>query len=852
VTAPVERRATYRLQLHAGFPLPAVTELVDYLDALGVSHVYLSPVLQAAAGSTHGYDIVDHSRVSDALGGDAALLTLADRLAAAGMSVLLDIVPNHMAITGRDNAWWWDVLENGPASLYAAYFDVDWDPPESKLRNRVLMPVLGDHYGRVLEAGEITLTRNGGAFTVHYYDHEFPVAPRALDTLLAIAADRAASDELASIALAFGRLPHSTHTDAPSVRERHRDKEVLRARLAELCERDVGLAKAIDTVVAEWNDDPDALDALLDRQNYRLAFWRVAGRELDYRRFFDINELVALRVERADVFAATHARIADWLASGVIDGARVDHVDGLRDPDQYLTRLRDLRPDRSGWIVVEKVLAPGEQLRATWPVAGTTGYDFARLVTGVLVDPAGEAPLTELYRDVTGEDVPFAEVARTARWQIMRTVLAADVARVAALFMRVCEANRRYRDYTRHELADAVREVAASFPVYRTYGPDDSGVVHEALSDVRSRRPDVDGELLAFFGDVLAGRQAGDDATELRLRFQQLTGPVMAKGNEDTAFYRYHRFIAGNEVGSDPACWSVSVDEFHAANAARAEQWPASLLATATHDTKRGEDVRARLAVLAEIPHEWAAAVRGWEQRAEGWNEDGVVDANIRYLIWQTLVGAWPITGDRLRAYVEKAAREAKVHTSWVDPDPRYEAGLAAFVDRVLLDGQLAAAIAGFVDAIEPYGRANSIVQLGLKLTAPGIPDIYQGTEFWDHNLVDPDNRRPVDYAARADTLATGAHPKQALLADLLARRRNRPDLLGAGASYEPLNVTGAAADHVVAFARGGGLVVAAGRLPYGVRAAGGWRDTAVITPAGDAIAVETKFGEYPFAVWEG
>ena len=813
-------RATYRVQLHAGFTFDDAAAIVPYLADLGISHLYCSPYLQAAPGSTHGYDVVDHQRLNEELGGEPAFRRLCAALQEHGMGQVLDIVPNHMAVAGRANAWWWDVLENGPASRYASFFDIDWDPPERKLIAQVLVPILGDHYGRVLEAGELALVREGGSFTVRYHEHEVPVSPRSLDDLLARAATRLGDHpELASLATAFGRLPHALITDWDSVLERHRDKEVLRARLADLCTADGQVAVAIDEEVKAVNDDVEALHVLLERQNYRLAFWRTAGRELDYRRFFDITTLVALRAEGEHVFEETHALVLQLVGEGVVDGLRVDHVDGLRDPAAYLERLRAAAgPDT--YLVVEKILEGDERLRPSWPIDGTSGYDFLVQVNALLHDPAGEAPLTELYERFTGATDDVHELGRRAKHEIMRSVLAADVERLTAQFAVVAEGHRRYRDHTRSELRDALREVIASFDVYRTYvvggepgGPvveaEDEEVVSRAVERAVAARPDVDAELFGFLGDLLVLRYDGPAEVELAERFQQVSSPVMAKAVEDTVFYRYLRLVSLNEVGGEPAHFGSSVDAFHARQVAAAEAGGRGLLATSTHDTKRSEDVRARLAALAEVPSEWATAVERWGERFA----DDAVDRPTQYLTFQTVVGAWPLSAERLQPYLEKATKEAKVHTSWIDPVPAYDAAVAAFAGRVLGDAGFVAEVEAFLAAtgLVEAGRCNSLVQTALKLTCPGVPDVYQGTERWDLSLVDPDNRRPVDYEARRSGTGEGAE-KQQLLRTLLHLRRDRPELFDAKAGYEPQP---AGDERIVAFERAGGaLQVVARRFP--------------------------------------
>jgi (1->4)-alpha-D-glucan 1-alpha-D-glucosylmutase len=852
--------ATYRLQLQPAFGFDDAAAVAPYLARLGVSHLYASPYLQAAPGSTHGYDVIDHSRVNDELGGAAGHQRMCEALGEAGLGQVLDIVPNHMAIVGG-NRWWWDVLENGPSSQYASYFDVDWDPPEAKLRNTVLMPILGDHYGRVLEAGELRLQRDGGGFTVHYYEHVVPVAPRSLDELLLAASARCDSPELESLATAFGRLPPSWATDRESVRERHRDKEVLGASLARLCDEDPAVAEAIDAEVARINADFDALDALLERQNYRLAFWRTAGRELDYRRFFDIHTLAALRMEDDAVFFDTHELVIGWLKAGVIDGLRIDHPDGLRDPEGYLRRL-EKEAGPGTFVVVEKILEPGERLPRSWPVAGTTGYDFVNEVGGLFVDPAGEGPLTESYARFTGEATDWEDVVSEKKHLVMREVLSAEVNRLIRLAVEVCDRHRRYRDYTRYDIDHALREIIAAFPVYRTYvvpgtppSEDDMARVEEAVEAAKARHPDLDTDLFEFLGGVLVGRHRAEPGApggpgapedELVARFQQVTGPVMAKGVEDTAFYTYDRLASLNEVGGSPGRFGVSVEEFHRANEARAADWPATMLATSTHDTKRSEDVRARIALLSEFPQRFSEEVARWSSITERHRRGDLPDRNAEWLFYQTVVGAWPLPADRAVAYMEKASKEAKAHTSWVDPDPVYDEALRAFVEGALGDAEFNTAVEHFVTELVGPGRVNSLAQTLLKLTSPGVPDLYQGSELWDLSLVDPDNRRPVDFALRRrlleqaeDTSPAEAWQKQTdsglpkllLTQRALHLRRRRRAAFAAGSSYQPLAAQGAKAAHAVAFVRGGSVVAVAPRLVLGL--GGEWADTTLTLPPG-------------------
>lgn len=851
-------RSTYRVQFTPDFGFDDAAGIVDYLADLGVSHLYASPYLQAAPGSTHGYDVIDHSRVNDELGGSQAHARMCGALPAAGLGQVLDIVPNHMAVGARGNVWWWDVLENGPASRYASYFDIDWDPPEPRLRHTVLAPVLGDHYGRVLEAGELQVQREGGRFTVGYYEQALPLAPPSLAPLLALAAERCRSPELEFVARALHRLPPSTVRDPASVRERCQDQQVLVAHLAQLCAAHPEVAAAVDHEVTRVNADPGALDVLLSRQRYRLAFWRTAAQEINYRRFFDIATLVGLRTENPAVFRDTHQRVLEWVREGVLDGLRVDHPDGLRDPEGYLDRLAEA--SLGTWVVVEKVLEPGERLPASWATAGTTGYDFLNRLTGLFVDPAGEGPLTALYHALTGEPTDWAEVVLAKKHQVLRELLGADLNGLAALLARVCEDHPRHRDYTRHQLREVLGEVIASFPVYRTYVRAEAGVVRAqdetyvgaAVADARRRRPDLDPELLAFLRDLLLLRASSSATpaepspeTELVMQFQQVTGPAMAKGVEDTAFYTFNRFVALNEVGGDPGVFGLGVEEFHRSCIQAQERWPDAMLSSSTHDTKRSEDVRARLVLLSEIPGAWADAVRRWAKRNDRHRRDGWPDRNAEYLLYQALVGAWPLSCQRAAAYMEKVAREAKQHTSWIDPNPAYDQALRSFVEAVLADEGFLADLAAFVAPLVWPGRVTSLAQTLIKLTAPGVPDIYRGTELWDLSLVDPDNRRPVDYGRRRELLralatapveealarADEGLPKLLVIQRALQLRQRRPELFGAKSTYEPLQVSGPKAAHAVAFARRGEVVTVVPRLVCGLT--DGWGQTTVRLPAG-------------------
>ncbi|HDP88496.1 MAG TPA: malto-oligosyltrehalose synthase [Thioalkalivibrio sp.] len=843
--------ATYRLQLRPGFGLGEAAGLVAYLARLGVSHLYVSPYLQAVRGSTHGYDVVDPSRVNEELGGEDARGRLCQALEAAGMGQMLDLVPNHMAVAGDQNPWWWDVLENGPSSRYALYFDVDWEASEERWPNKVLLPVLGDHYGRVLEAGELELRHTEGLFTLGYHEHVFPLDPSSLDELLGAAHADSGSELLGFIADSCARLPRPHVTFGWAVERRHRDKAVLRRLLAALCRDEPEAEAAIRVQVRHHNEDPDALDALIEKQNYRLAWWRTAARDLGYRRFFDINNLAGLRVEEQEVFDAIHTLPIRWARDGSVHGLRIDHPDGLRDPAQYFQRLSQACPE--AWIVAEKILEPGESLPADWPVAGTTGYDFLNRVQGLFVDPAGEEPLARQLEEITGEAADFAEVVHHSKRKVLKELLGSDLNRLASLFVDICERHRRHRDYTRHELYQVLLEVAVCFPVYRTYVRARDGVVTEAdrryisraLNHARDRRPDLDPELFAFLRSLLLLRIPGELESELAMRFQQLTGPAMAKGVEDTAFYRYHRLVALNEVGGEPTRFGIAVSEFHQACEQAARHQPRALLATSTHDTKRSEDVRARLLLLSEIPEAWSRTVRRWRHHNAGHRRGEWPDPATEYLLYQTLVGAWPIETPRVTAYMEKSVREAKLHSSWTQPDEAYEQAVQDFVTAILDDAEFRAELESFVAPLVAPGRVNGLAQTLIKLTAPGIPDLYQGTELWDLSLVDPDNRRQVDFARRDRLLAELGHlsiaeiltraddglPKLWMIRQALQLRRRQPRCLGPGGSYRPLSLDGARAAHGVAYLRGEAVAVLVPRLPLGLD--GDWGDTGLVLPLG-------------------
>ena len=848
--------STYRLQLHKGFTFDDASAIAQYLYDLGVSHVYSSPYLQAAPDSMHGYDVVDHQRVNEELGGGEAHERFSKKLGENGLGQVLDIVPNHMAI-GSQNRFWWDVLENGAASRYASFFDIDWNPQEERLRDKVLVPILGDQYGRVLESGGIEVQRSGPNFLVQAAGEKFPAAPTSLPAILAKAAVYANSDALSFAAASFGRLPTPSLEDRRTVLARHRDKVVITQFLARLCAEQYSVCEAIDRAVHELNADHDSLDDFLNRQNYRLAYWKTADQQLGYRRFFDVNSLIGLRMERAHVFEETHALILDWLRRGVLDGVRVDHPDGLRDPLEYFERLRAAAPN--AWIIGEKILAAGEFLRKSWPIEGTSGYDFLNVALGLLVRPQGLADLSHVYAEFTGLQTPFPAIAHDKKLAVAQEALGSDVNRLTTLFVEICESHRNQRDFTRAEVRRAIREIAACFAIYRTYvvpsdpsntrkpeiAAEDRRAINRAIKCARDNRPDIDPGLFDFFEQVLTLQINGRSETEFVFRFQQFTSPVMAKGVEDTAFYCYNRLSAMCEVGGDPARNGISLEDFHAYQAKMQATHPSTMTTLSTHDTKRSDDVRARLAVLTEIPQEFSAAIARWTAMNDPHKTNALTDRNSEYFLYQTLIGAWPISPDRIKAYMQKAMREAKLQTSWVANNKDFEDALNNFIDTILADQAFTADLEAFVNRILLPGRINSLTQSLLKSTSPGVPDLYQGSELWDLSLVDPDNRRPVDYDQRRKLLTElnkltpteiltrmdEGLPKLHVVHQSLCLRREHPAWFGPEAAYTPVTATGPKAAHVIAYLRGENILTIAPR--HTVTLTGAWQSTTIPIPAG-------------------
>jgi (1->4)-alpha-D-glucan 1-alpha-D-glucosylmutase len=949
--------ATYRLQFHAGFTFRDATAIVPYLRELGVTHCYASPYLKARPGSTHGYDITDHRLLNPEVGSDEDYAAWIVALRDNGLGQILDIVPNHMGVTGNANAWWNDVLENGSASIYASYFDIAWQAPtRPALRDRVLLPVLGEPYGAVLEAGELRLDFEAGAFAVHYFEHRFPLDPCSYVVILGhdlqeLEHGLGASDpsflEYQSILTALGHLPPPIEMAPEKIAERRREKEVVKRRLSALADSSGAVRAFVQGRLALFNGRPqephsfDLLDHLLNDQAYRLSFWRVASDEINYRRFFDVNDLAALSMEREEVFEATHGLIFRLLRNAEVDGLRIDHPDGLYDPKQYLDRLQqryvldcarnafetDAQHPGRKWdeadealrarvtalggdamnvppplyVVVEKILGAGESLPDDWPVHGTSGYDFLNAVNGLFVATNNAAAFTRLYADWVGADVPFSEMAYQKKLVILEVSLASELHMLAHQLDALAQKNRWSRDFTLNALRYALREIIAGFPVYRSYIAGET--VHEedrrsidlAVRRAARRNPTLSKSLFRFVRDMLLlkypeAATAEDQAAQRRFagKFQQVTGPVMAKGVEDTASYICNRLLSLNEVGGDPGRFGTLPEALHRCNALRQAKWPWSLSPLSTHDTKRSEEVRARLNVLSELPIEWRECVARWSKLNEPHrrqaDEAAVPDPNEEYLLYQTLVGAWPLEPydletyaafvKRIQAYMVKALYEAKVHTSWINPNAAYDEAVQEFV-ATILNHDIAGAFLDdfriFQRRISHYGLLNSLSQTLLRIASPGVPDTYQGTELWDFSLVDPDNRRPVDYARRRNMLRelqtrteSIGQDRRALARELidskedgrvklyltwqaLRFRREHPGLFTTG-EYQAAAATGTRQDHVFGFVRRKGkkwavtvvprlltgLAPDSGSLPLG---RGVWQDTRLLLPGVDSRA---------------
>ncbi len=909
--------SAYRIQFSHRFTLERATALVDYLYDLGISDCYASPLTLARPASAHGYDVTNHAVLNPDIGSEAQLAEFARRLDSKGMGLILDTVPNHMCIAHPSNHWWWDILENGPSSPFARFFDIDWNPPKADLANKVLLPMLGDQFGRALENGEITVVYEGGSFQVRYYDWLLPLAPLTWPLILQPALERvrgaldeshSAVMELESIITALGHLAPRTETDPDLIRRRQREKEVIKGRLMGL-RPEVG--SALDASLADLNGvrgNPhsfDRLEKLLEEQAYRLSFWHVAADEINYRRFFDVNELAAIRVEDPAVFEAVHYLTLRLVGLGIVTGLRIDHADGLLDPGQYLRTLQERCAAAQGagngasadsrpfYVVVEKILTGRERLHRDWPVHGTTGYEFVNLLGGIFVDSSNQHRFEDLYaRFVEGRE-DFREVVYECKKLVLRASMSGEQNVLARKLDQISEQHRFSRDFTLNSLGRVLAEVIACFPVYRSYATadgrlteEDRGQIRRAIDIAKRRNAALSESTFDFLEAVLLlehpeglDQPACAERLAFTLRFQQVTSPVMAKGFEDTALYRYCPLASLNEVGGDPTCFGLTPQEFHARNAQRAQESPHGLSASSTHDTKRSEDVRARINVLSEIPDEWERVIWRWHHLTESARAeiDGVAvpDPSEEYLFYQTLIGTWPLKPQpaeyeryvgRIQSYMDKATKEAKVRTSWIQANDRHDVKLAEFIATVMrpgADNAFVADLGAFATGVAQAGMLNSLSQTVLKIASPGIPDFYQGTELWDLSLVDPDNRRPVDYTLRAAMLSEIKHAaaadrlalcrrlfanpgdgaiKMYVISEALGLRRGNETLF-ADDPYTALDASGVRERNIIAFARGANanhIIVAVGRfftafgaLPDACAGEAAWRDTYLSAPAG-------------------
>lgn len=930
-------RATYRMQFNRDFTFAEAHTLVPYLAELGVSHLYASPIFKAAPGSTHGYDVVDYSEINPEIGTRQELDVLVQELRLHEMGLIIDYVPNHMGIENGANTWWQDLLENGRMSRYAEYFDIDWHPAKRELRNKVLLPFLGEQYGEILERGELRLVFGEGRFALHYWDTPFPLDPGTWPVILrpvrmSMTDETDSEDidvlELESIINALERLPKANDHDPATedIESRHRETVVAVRRLAELVDRSVSIQESLNQEIARLNGEVgvpesfDDLDALLSLQPWRLSYWRVASEEINYRRFFAINTLAAIRQEHREVFSASHELLMDLLVTGTIDGIRFDHTDGLWDPERYFYDVQaaflraavreriqpesddawleqlpglnqEIREALQGiadgdrnwpvWTVAEKILEHEEPLPQTWKIAGTVGYEFMQAATGALVNPQSRVLLDTIYQRYTGDKIRYNELVYEMKLAQVREAFASELNVLTGVANRISESDRHSRDFTFNTLRVALREIIACFSVYRTYttcrDPEvtdhDRDTINAAVSEAIRRNPRLDASVFEFIRQALHLHHTGE-AEERRfapchfsMKLQQLTGPVMAKGLEDTTFYRFNRLTSLNEVGGDPAKFGTSVSEFHRQNQDRLANWPRSMVNSSTHDTKRSEDVRAAISVLSERPTEWRAGINRWTRLNRRFKVkiDGALAPHRadEWMLYQTLVGTWPPNGisgidgvfvQRMQDYLLKVVREAGRFSNWMNPDQEYETALQDFVAGVLNKRRARAFLQDFdefVSAQREAAQANSLCQQVMKLTSPGVPDIYQGTELWDDSLVDPDNRRPVDFDRRRKMLGA-TNPeindggiKLDITRRLLQYRREYPALFAEG-EYSPVRVSGPASEHVIAFTRehdGDLLLVVVPRLMYLLTEGGAvfgnpeaWRGTSLQMPSATAI----------------
>jgi (1->4)-alpha-D-glucan 1-alpha-D-glucosylmutase len=963
--------STYRLQFYSGFTFRDAEAILQYLEELGITDVYSSPYFRARAGSIHGYDITDYQSLNPEVGTEEDFNSFTEALRARGMGLIMDIVPNHMSIGSGSNLWWRDVLENGRASPFAAFFDIDWNPVKEELEGKVIIPVLGGQYGDVLESGDLRLAFEEGGFFVSYYEHRFPIDPSTYNQILehvakllgrAMGEDGPEYQELLSIITALEHLPSRDARDREKKEERLREKEVIKRRISVLHEESEEFRGALSETVERLNGDSerpesfDPMDMLLSSQVYRLAFWQVATEEINYRRFFDINDLAALRNDFTPTFEQTHSMVFRHVAEGRITGLRVDHPDGLHDPEAYFSRLqrecflrvvlaragstepgdRDLEflrqfhdsepgkdpaPWRPFYIVGEKILTGNELIPRHWAIMGTTGYSFMNSAGGLFVDHLGSRPMTDIYRRFIRRKTDFSRLLYEKKRLIMNSFMAGEINVLGRALNILSEQDRRFRDFTLNSLIEAITETIAFFPVYRTYvNPEgiteqDLKYIDHAIGNAMRARRDLSPSIFGFLRSVLTLDYPGrlEEAQksgwlDFAMRFQQLTGPVMAKGMEDTVFYAYNRLVSLNEVGGSPERFGTSREAFHSQNLERLGHWPLSLTATSTHDHKRSEDVRVRISVLSEMPEGWKDRLAIWsrlarrmKRRTEGGD---MPERNDEYLLYQSLVGAWPHGGlkggddtdafaGRIKDYMVKSARESKANTTWISPDAEYEDALREFTDRIVRSEEFRGSFEDFQQTAAYYGALNSLSQVLLKVTAPGVPDFYQGTELLSLTLVDPDNRVPVDYAERMRHLqelkrmmeekGPGAvademlkdpgdgRAKLFLTWRALGFRRARSDLFLEG-EYLPLEATGPLERHLVAFARRLGEKCAVTIVPRFFRhlvpegtlpLRGLWEDNSISLPegtegvrlrdaiTGDELVPETLSGRLAIPVWK-
>ena len=830
--------ASYRLQLHAGFPLRQALEVLPYLADLGISHVYLSPCLQAVPGSQHGYDVADPTRINADLGGEPAWADFVDGARSQGLGILLDIVSNHMSAS-HHNPWWDDVLAHGPYSEYAEYFDIKNRPQRPF---RVHLCTLARPYGAAIDTGEIEIDVANGQPRTRHFENSWPLSPASWGTLLS------ASEVLpAGAASTFCELERLQLLEAPNEEDRiaYRRCASQAAALLADAHRRGKLQEAADLA----RGDKELLDAALRRQFYVLHGWKLAGELGNYRRFFDIGTLCGVRVELPAVFEATHARVEAMIARGEIDGVRVDHPDGLREPLEYFKRLRALLP--RGRIYVEKILENDERLKDDWPIDGTVGYEFLAKVNRLWMDDQRKDVLTATYSDFTGHPVNFAALVREKKRAIVESTFSADLERLAEAALEIARAERQTRDLSPRQLRETLARLIVALPIYRTYRTlntlhdDDKRILNEAVQSARIGAPDIDPATFDFFAALLTKSRLNEAEADFVAKWQQLTPAVMAKGVEDTTFYCFDRLVSCNEVGSQASLIGISADKFHEFCHSLGDRWPNNLLATSTHDNKRSEDVRTRISILSEIPERWSEALHQWSNmNAPAWRNH-VADRHAEYLLYQTLIGAWPIDRDRCWQYMLKACREAKINTSWHEPNHAYEESIRGFVDGVFQTPEFIASLEHFVDPLILPGRINSLAQTLIKMVAPGVPDFYQGTELWDLSLVDPDNRRPVDFELRAALVRRARElsaadvmgewdsglPKLWMTARLLRIRRDRPEDFSDQSRYQPLVAQGTHLGRVLAFRRGENLIAVVPR--FTMTLGGEWSDTRLPLPGG-------------------